>query len=94
MHRLDLTYSLGDELLCVISACNDVCLSILQVSDSLAEQGMIQKAIRKASTAGGALAISPPHRVRPIHTAQLLAGKAEQSTAPAAGRAGCLRLCG
>lgn len=80
MHRLDLTYSLGDELLCVISACNDVCLSILQVSDSLAEQGMIQEAIRKASTAGGALAISPPHRARPIHAAQLLAGKAEHST--------------
>ena len=33
-------------LLCVISACNDVCLSILQVSDSLAEW-RIRKAVGK-----------------------------------------------
>lgn len=43
---LDLTRSLGDLLVCVISVCNDVCLSVLQVSDSLAEH-MIQKATEK-----------------------------------------------
>ena len=77
MHCSDVTRSLGDMLLCVISACNDGCLSILQVSDSLTEW-MIRKAVKKAVTSGRAWASSPRHW-----------GWSATHTAPAHLQAGC-----
>lgn len=82
VHCLDLTHSLEDMLLCAISACNDVCLPILQVSDGLMETQVIGIAIRKAVTSGRALAISPWHPARlTVHLTQ----HPQQSTARGAG---------
>lgn len=100
VHCLNLTRSLGDTLLRVISACNNVCLSVLQVSDSLGEW-MIRKAVRKAVTSGRAWASSPRHWGWPAtHTvpAHLQAGCCmphtafEANRAPGTGRISSLKV--
>lgn len=96
----DLTCSLGDRLLRVISACNEVCLSILQASDSLTEW-MIWKAIEKcycqagceqAALGAGDSWLRTQHQLFGRQAAARRTPRSERSRAPGTGSSSLLAV--